>query len=94
MPYTLIHTSRNGRERRVEFSTLAQARVEAYRWRRSPKTLKVVLGYTPDDDEPLRGFAKLSSVVRPDYASSNPTASWFDTSVKWIDDKLFRRFRY
>ena len=102
MAYTLTHTSRANRKTIVEFSTLEQARVEAYRWRRSPKTRKVVLGYTPDTGEgfsiceriPNSSEADGSSLLNPSYASSNPSLSWFETTRVWIDDKLSRLFRY
>ena len=49
MSYLMTHTARNGRKVSVTFPSLKAAQLEAYRWRRSPKTLRVGLPtYTPD----------------------------------------------
>ncbi len=90
MPYTLTHISKGRGKTTLSFATLDEARITAHRWRRSPKTRKVILGYTPDDT--VQAYTE--PLLRPTYAQSNPSDSWFDRAVVWIDDKLFRRFRY
>ena len=88
MPYTLTHISKGRGKTTLSFATLDEARIIAYRWRRSPKTRKVILGYTPDDT------VQALPLLNPAYAQSNPTDSWFDRAVVWIDDKLLKHFRY
>ncbi len=74
MPYTLTHISKGRGKTTLSFATLDEARITAHRWRRSPKTRKVILGYTPDQP--------LSEVI------NQPTPKPFSI-IYWIDDKLW-----